>query len=329
MRPLRRHNGLMNLFACRLLAPLGACAVLALGAGPAAGAFPGSNGLIGFTSDRHGSDNLFATGFGSQAPWTRLTSTTPGSDAQLAWSADGSRIAFRSNRDGNFEVYVANADGSGQTRLTTTPTPPSDARPFSSMPSWSPSGDQIVFRSNRAGEADIWVMDADGARQRKLRALDGDERYPGFSPDGKQIVFQSDAEGNRNLYLMNADGTGRVKRLTHDDAFNSAPAWSPDGESIVFERAPSESSADRNALEIMLLPLDGEPLRQLTSNDFLDRGPAFSPDGTKIAFTTERDGNSEIYVMAAGGETPAAPAINVTNAPGTREQSSDWQPQPR
>ena len=74
-----------------------------------------------------------------------------------AWSPDGRRIAFTSERDGNPEIYVMNADGSGVTRLTY-----NDARDLDSFPAWSPDGRRIAFHSNRDGNFEIYVMNASG-----------------------------------------------------------------------------------------------------------------------------------------------------------------------
>ena len=87
----------------------------------------------------------------------------------------GNRIAFVSNRDGNFEIYVMDADGSNQTRLTNDPG-------WDTMPAWSPDGSRLAFGSDRDGNAEIYVMDADGSNQRNLTnnpAWDGD---PAWSP---------------------------------------------------------------------------------------------------------------------------------------------------
>ena len=120
------------------------------------------------------------------------------------FSPDGKQIAFMSARDGNPEIYVMNADGSSQTRLTTDPA--SDI-----SPSWSPDGKQIAFASDRDGSYEIYVMDADGTGQRRLTTNLESDIDPAFSPDGKQIVFTSNRDANNELYTMNADGSGQTR----------------------------------------------------------------------------------------------------------------------
>jgi hypothetical protein len=133
------------------------------------------------------------------------------------WSPDGSQIVFVSNRDGNFEIYVMDADGTNQTRLTNDAA--SDDRA-----TWSPDGSQIAFESNRDGNFEIYVMDADGTNQARLTNDPAADSAAAWSPDGSQIAFRSTRDGNNEIYLMNADGSNQIN-LTIDPAVDEAPAW--------------------------------------------------------------------------------------------------------
>ena len=221
-----------------------------------------------------------------QQGWVVEVETVSVTAASSAAPASG-RIAFASDRDGNWEIYVMNADGSGVTRLTN-----NDAGDW--VPSWSPDGGRIAFSSDRDGDFEIYVMNADGSGVTRLTDNDADDATPSWSPDGGRIAFHSVRDGNWEIYVMNADGSG-VTRLTDNDADDWVPSWSPDGRRIAFA-----SDRDGN-WEIYVMNADGSGVTRLTDSDGSDRFPSWSPDGRRIAFHSDRDGNREIYVMNADG----------------------------
>ena len=122
------------------------------------------------------------------------------------------KIAFRSGRDGNYEIYVMNADGSNPTRLTNKTA--SDAEP-----SFSRDGSKIVFYSDRDGNNEIYVMNADGSNPTRLTNNAAFDGHPTFSPDGSKIAFESDRDGNHEIYVMNANGSNQTN-LTNHAAFD-------------------------------------------------------------------------------------------------------------
>ena len=129
------------------------------------------------------------------------------------------RIAFTSKRDGNYEIYVMNADGSGQTNLT-------NNLAGDRCPAWSPDGKRIAFDSARGDNWEVYVMNADGSGQTRLTNNSADDHRPAWSPDGKRIAFSSDRDGNWEIYVMNADGSSQT-RLTNNLDSDWDPAWSP------------------------------------------------------------------------------------------------------
>jgi WD40 repeat protein len=265
------------------------------------------------------------------------------------------QIAFVSDRDGNKEIYVMNADGTNQRNLTNHP-----AADWG--PAWSPDGKKIAFVSTRDDifNREIYVMNADGTNVRRLtyhRALD---EYPAWSPDGKKIAFASRFRDDTydiywEIYVMNADGTN-VRQLTDfrygHQSGSWEPTWSPDGTKLAFTArigglphicvmnadgrglrilthdwpnlhgGPAWSPDGTNIAfdvggEIYVMNADGTNVRRLTDHPDNDAHPTWSPDGTRIAFESWRDGNEEIYVMNADGTNQR----NLTNHP-----ARDWWP---
>jgi len=197
-------------------------------------------------------------------------------------------ITFTSDRDDNYEIYVMNADGSNQTRVTN-----NSAQDH--LPSWSPNCIKIAFTTNRDSNDEIYVMNADGSNQIRLTNNSAFDLDPSWSPDGNKIAFTSDRNGNDvEIYVMYADGSNQIN-LTNNSAFDMDPSWSPDGNKIAF-------TSDRNGNDdVCVMNADGTNQINLTNNSTRDMDPSWSPDGTKIAFSSYRDGNYEIYVMNADG----------------------------
>ena len=215
-------------------------------------------------------------------------------------SAQG-KIAFASSRDGNFEIYVMNADGTNQTRLT-------NDGGEDIYPSLSPDGSKIVFHSDRTGAREIYVMDVDGANQTRLTDTTGDNAFATFSPDGSKIVFTSSRTGDLEIFVMDANGSNQV-RLTNITGADRDPSFSPDGSKIVFESYRSGFCG-----EIFVMNANGtSPVKLTDSNagQFCDRRPYFNPDGNKRTFNADREFGSEIYVMDANG----ANATRLTDTP--------------
>jgi Tol biopolymer transport system component len=194
------------------------------------------------------------------------------------------KIAFSSDRDGNYEIYTMEASGGGLSRLT-------ENNAEDTNPTWSPDGNKIAFVSTRDGNSEIYVMSADGTSQTRLTNNTADDLSPSWSPDGTRIAFSSRRDGNDEIYIMNPDGTGQLN-LTNNAGDDTNPSFSPDSTRIAFASNRTNSQYD-----IYRLNSDGSNVVQLTSNSASDSNPNWSQD--KITFQTDRDGDEEIYSMNA------------------------------
>ena len=214
------------------------------------------------------------------------------------------QIAFMSHRDGNWEIYVMDADGKNQRNLTNNPDD-------DQYPTWSPDGKRIAFvfdQKDRDWNRQIYVMNADGGNQRNLSNNDFDNWGPSWSPDGQRIAFVSERNDGDwwQIYVMDTNG-GNQLRLTNNRHNDQSPSWSPDGNRIAFM---SDRKGEFQNYDIYVMDADGGNQLRLTNNRHNDSSPSWSPDGQRIAFVSNRDGildlkhgwpTDEIYVMDADG----------------------------
>ncbi|MEE9176476.1 MAG: hypothetical protein V3U19_09925 [Thermodesulfobacteriota bacterium] len=268
---------------------------------------------------------------------TRLTDS-PELDQHSDWNLEGSKIVFESERTGNREIWVMDADGGNLLQLT-------DDSEKDWAPSWKPDGSKIAFTSKRSEKTqiwvmksdgtgaktqitddgkgnkwpawsppdgshiayevgkgdetiDIWIMKAGGGGKRQLTTDPADDRYPKWSPDGDKIVFASNRGGNWDIYTINSDGSGELEQLTNEGN-NYVPSWQED--KIVFY---SDRSGNN---DIWIMDEDGTNERQVTTDTANDECPFLSPDATKIAFCSDRSGDKEIYIIDVPTEVPSTP----------------------
>ena len=174
---------------------------------------------------------------------------------------------------------------------------------------------RIAFVSGRSGNAEIYMMAADGGNPQNLTNHRHGDWSPSWSPDGKRIAFVSNRSGNvihgrptYEIYVMDADG-GNQRNLTNHPDSDFHPSCSPDGKHIVFS-SDRDNNRDHN-IEIYVMDADGGNQQRLTENRKNDSSPSWSPDGKRIVFHSTRDENTEIYVMDADGSNQQ----NLTNNP--------------
>ena len=176
------------------------------------------------------------------------------------------QIYFVSARDGNWEIYRMNPDGSSQTRVTS-------SSATDTSPTLSPDGTTLLFVSNRSGNYEIYAAAPDGSGARALTSTPGQPNgAPAWSPDGRQIAFvRWPTSSLAEIYTMRANGTS-VTRLTNNTYMDGAPVWAPDGNSLYFV------SDEPGAFEVFSMGTDGSRRAQVTHGSLILGGPSFGLD---------------------------------------------------
>jgi len=285
---------------------------------------------IAFVSSRDGNSEIYVMDADGANP-TNLTQHS-GGDWSPCWAPDGSKIAFQTDREGsmvavegitpqimfsfNLEIFVMNADGSGQMNLSQHPS-------WDGFPSWTADGNRIVFQTDRHATGimvkdivnmgfELYIMNANGSVQTRLTYAEGDDVLPVCSPVGSTILYQSDEGGDWEICTIGTDGSAQTS-LTGNVIADVAATWSPSGEWITFQ-----SMRDGNQ-EIYKMRADGSMQTRLTTDSEWDWGASWSADGSMIVFESWRDasGGGEIYRMNADGSSPT----RLTTAP-------DWDTYP-
>lgn len=185
--------------------------------------------------------------------------------SEPAWSPDGMRIVYVKEHGALFnnDLYIINANGSGERRLT--------ALGWVGSPTWSHSGQKIAFAGTEgnpfSGDLDIYVMNADGSKLKRLTNHPARDRLPQWSPSDDRIAFTSQRDGNQEIYTIRPSGSDLL-RLTNNNRGDYNPRWSLDGRKIVFV-----AQIDTDNDEIYIMNANGSNERRLTTNDFEDNSP--------------------------------------------------------
>lgn len=294
---------------------------------------------LAFTSDRDGQFDIWAIDADS-GNLRRLT-TEGDRNRWPVWSPDGSQIAFLSHRVGEdqiaaTEIWVIRCDGAQPRQITT-----HSGVDFTSAPSWSPDGTQLVYSGNLPnGDAALFITHVDGSGTRQV-SPEGIQAFdPSWSPDGCSILFAGETEGRTQIFTIDPDGSN-LRQLTESQADSVAPAWSPDGTQIAFARTPSLAEATHTVSELLVMEADGGNVRSLATLDRVKlQAPVWSPDGKQIAFvayhndaTVPTEGTWKLHVVdlsdsglrtltdqvAAGGSWPVwRPAPSATIPPSAK-----------
>ncbi len=273
----------------------------------------GADGLIAFTSSRDGNLEIYSIARDGSAQ-TNLTAS-PSRDQNPAWSPDGTKIAFASDRDGShLDIWVMNADGSGAVNLT--PLPDStDSGEAGIEPAWSPDGNRIAY----GYQGDVWVMNSDGSAKTNLThdpAIAAAGWQAAWSPGGSKIAYIRGFD----VWAMNADGSGKTQLTftTGGLGTEKAPDWSPDGTRIVYERSG----------QIWRMNANGSGQKAVAAGT--GKGgtrPAWSSAGTKIVFASNSFSAPNGYDIFTMNPDGSGVTRLPTAVPATDEDPA-WQPVP-
>ncbi|HEV2826383.1 MAG TPA: PKD domain-containing protein, partial [Pyrinomonadaceae bacterium] len=298
----------------------------------------GSTRIV-FTSNRDGRAQIYSMD-ANGSNLIRLTNNGSNDD-HPRWSPNGTKILFQSDRDSTppsdpenpgptkQDIYVMNADGTGQTRLTTDAADDCNAE-------WSTDGTKIVFQSLRNGVYyQVYSMNANGSSQLNVSNGATADTQPSWSPNGSQIVFASERDhaGAPAIYVMNANGSNQIRlTFTYTPFKDEQPVWSRDGMKLAFVSTRDsvvemwqetdddggliQKSAIHTNKEIYLMNADGSNQVRLTNTLENDDSPFWSPDNMKVVFRSERereafDPTPQLWTMNADGTNQAAIAGNV------------------
>jgi len=236
-----------------------------------------------------------------------LTGSAVESRSLVVAIAPPGRIAFASNRTGNYEIYTMPTDGGESEGITSGP---EEKR----QPSCGDTGAMLYTAGRPTGGADIRLVELETGQSLDLTVSLGRDHSPRWAPDGESIGFVSDRYGLSQLFIMNPDGGGQFQ-LTSGDSLAEQPSWSPDGSFLVF------ASQSQGNWEIFRISVQDGAISRLTENPGLDSYPAWSPNSDLIAFTSDREGNQQIYIMNAD----ASDQRRITSFPSGAEQAQ-WSP---
>lgn len=241
------------------------------------------------------------------------------SDLTPVWSPDGTHIAFASNVNGNYEIYVLNISTGESDALT-------NNNWDDLYPTWSPDGKQIAFTTNRDSNWDVYVMDTNGKNPPQRLTTDPVyEGNPVWSPDGSRIAYVEGRDDKRDIKVMNTDGSDPQPLTTRATSADYSPAWSPDGTQMAFV-SNRNSNPDIFVVDTSCIgnsdTCDQQAVDITSTNQGDDVDPAWRPDGEQLVFASVRDGatSTDLYLMDTDGNN----VLRITESDGDERFPSWW-----
>lgn len=216
-------------------------------------------------------------------------------DRYASYSPNGDKIAFESNRDGTWQIYIMDANGENQLRLT-------HDNSNNRRPSWHPKGKKVLFESDRSGKKELYTIKLKNGKVKKLSNFkDGEEpNFACYSPNGKLIALSiAVSDSKSDIVLMKKNGK-IVRRLTNNEFRNHYPRWSNQGNEIVYFSRKETNNQDDEIYKLNVKTGKEVRLTNWPKHNFC---PAWSNDDQHIVYVTSmEDLRPEIYIMDANGE---------------------------
>lgn len=268
---------------------------------------PPPKGKIIYQTDLHGPPELYLLDLRTRQ--SRRLTDNGASDTLPTYIAATGKIAFLSDRDGYWKIFIMNLESDQTVSLSL-----QNPEVWIDTPSWSPDGKRIVAPvaewkicdSPQRCLYDLYLIEsATGAMTNLTHTPDASEWTPEWSPDGQRIAFASNRDGDSEIFIMD-EGTRNIRQLTHNRCYDGRPRWSPDGKWILYE-----TDCEGGDWDLYLIDADGRNPRPVTVNATHDYAPAWSPDGRWIAYAGNADGDYEIYLITPEGKHPQRLTWNV------------------
>ncbi|MBN2008618.1 PD40 domain-containing protein [candidate division KSB1 bacterium] len=241
-------------------------------------------------------------------------------------SPKGDKIAFLSDRDDYFDIYLMSAiDGKIISKLVSGQRSADleELHWLRAGISWSPDSKRIVFAAKASDQDALHIVNVKKKKIEKSIKMDLDGVFsPSWSPDGDEIAFMGTHYGQGDIYAYNLK-TKTLRQITDDIYSDLDPSWSPDGTQLTFisdrssnlerdHRVPHYKIYDKNFYntDVYIINSDGSNIRQITKTPANELSPVFSPDGKKLAYTSDRSGIQNIYLYSMDEQTEY-PITNV------------------
>ncbi len=258
-----------------------------------------ARGSLAYVVRENGQDDIWGVNISGDRKPIRIVAS-PADDRDPAWSPDGTKLAYASHKDGNWEIYVYNLVTNTTTRMTYDLS-------YQGAPKWSPDGQWLVYESYQGNNLDIYVVPVDGSQPaQRITQNPAPDFSPAWSPDGRHIAFVSWRDGNQDIYIFSLDNPSDAASI---DLTNTPtrqedhPVWSPDGKFIAY------SAVDNGIEKVFVKPSDNPQAEA----QVVERGrePAWSPTGSSLIFAVDSVEGTQLIAAPSPSSTTGVSTLAI------------------